>query len=139
MAGISLTAMIAAYLLDPGKRQYDLDILAAEWLKMEVSPTKNSSEREYRENICGCPFTKSCRIWRDCVTPGIDEGSFAFFRNATAGTLFDKVELPLVTVLGDLEWHGMLIDTEFLKTSPSSNMEYWTNLQKRFTGWQEDL
>ncbi len=130
MAGISFDTMIAAYLLDPGKRQYDLDILAAEWLKMEVSPVKELIGKENTgKTFADVPLQKAAEYAGEtvCITLALMKVLSPLLSERNCRDLFDKVELPLVTVLGDLEWHGMLIDTEFLK---NLSIEYHGVLDK---------
>jgi len=130
MQGISFDTMIAAYLLDPGKRQYDLDILAMEWLKIEISPVAELIGKENSgKTFADVPLEKAAHYAGEtvCVAVSLMNVLEPLLSERNCRDLFDKIELPLITVLGDLEWHGMLIDTAFLQ---SLSAEYHQELNK---------
>ncbi len=118
MAGIEFDCMIAAYLIDPGKRQYNLDRLAEEFIGCATTPIekligsgrgqKNFSETTIEEaaHYSGEDVVLPLRL-KKLLEPQLAERSLE--------KLFRTIEIPLVPVLAELEWQGVLIDTEFLK------------------------
>jgi DNA polymerase-1 len=116
VAGLDFDTMLASYVLDPGRRSHGLDQLAAERLGHVMTSY---------EAVCGkgrhqLPFDAvpldvardySCEdvdvTWRlmDDLAPALDASGMR--------TLFDTIEVPLVTVLADMEWAGIAIDREW--------------------------
>ena len=113
LRGLDFDTMIASYVLDPGRRAHDLDVLALEFFQQKVATP---------EELCGkgknfIPFDQ---VPVDCAATYANERVDATLRlrrefelqlDAMAGRrLFDEIEMPLVPVLGDMEWTGVLID-----------------------------
>ncbi len=118
MRGITFDCMIAAYLIDPGKRQYNLDRLAEEYLHCSTTPIekligKGRDQRNFSEtdiveasNYSGEDVVLPILL-RKLLDPQLAQFSLA--------ELFRTIEMPLVPVLAELEWQGIIIDTEFLR------------------------
>jgi DNA polymerase I len=117
LRGIDFDCMVAAYLIDPGKRQYSLDQLAADWLSAETTPIesligKGKTQKSFAEvpiadaaPYSGEDVVLPIRL-RKLLAPVLDERNLA--------KLFDEIEMPLVECLAELEWRGVLIDTALL-------------------------
>jgi DNA polymerase-1 len=120
MQGLSFDTMIAAYLLDSGKREYDLEILFPEFLNTEITSinTLIPSANKSGLTINDLPIEKvaSWAAERACAPLALLEKLQPLLIEKKCDTLFNTVEMPLVAVLGDLEWHGIRVDTELLKT-----------------------
>ena len=117
MKGIWFDTMVAAYLLDPGKRHYDLDLLSTEWLKIEITPItmligKESSQKSFADIEVEAAALYAGEVI--CVTHALKAVLEPLLEERNLIKLFSEVEMPLVPVLGNLEWHGMLIDTNLL-------------------------
>ncbi|CAN5311451.1 hypothetical protein BH23GEM2_BH23GEM2_00460 [soil metagenome] len=111
--GIEFDPMLASYVLDPGRRSHGLDVLALEFLDHTMT--------SYDE-LCGkgknaipfdqCPVDAardySCEEadmalrLRTIFEPQLDTYALT--------PLFHDVEMPLVGVLAEMEWHGVAID-----------------------------
>ena len=102
LQGVTFDTMLAAYIIDPGKRQHDLSELARERLGLEIEP-------EY----AAC----AALLLREKFLPAISEKD--------SRNLFSDMELPLSPVLADLEWHGVLVDTALLS---ALSIEYTNEL-----------
>ncbi len=118
LQGIWFDVLIAAYLVDSGKRDYDIDILASEFLGEEIgkldSILGNGKKRvSFKEIPIDTASVYSGRIASALVMLR-EKLDFQLQKN-NCKTLFETIEMPLVTVLGDLEWHGVKIDVQFLK------------------------
>jgi DNA polymerase-1 len=119
MQGLAFDVMIAAYLVDPGKRQYNLDKLAAEMLSIETTPIetligKGKTQKSFAEVAIPDAAAYS---GEDVVLPLKLKtllGPLLSERNLEK--LFVEIEMPLVETLAELEWAGILIDTDLLKT-----------------------
>jgi DNA polymerase-1 len=108
--GLTFDALVASYLLNPGRRAYTLDDLALEFLG-ERSGT--GAEGVASEEAALEPTARAAAQAADAVLrlagPVRD-------RLQTEGLvpMFDDMELPLVAVLADMERAGVKIDTGLL-------------------------
>ncbi|CAN5889323.1 DNA polymerase I [soil metagenome] len=116
LRGLAFDAMIASYVLDPGRREHGLDALALEHFGMKT---------QTREELCGkgrdaVPLAE-CAL--DQVTPYACEKADLPLRLRPLLTramqqyeleaLCRDMELPLTEVLAEMEWHGIRIDANF--------------------------
>jgi DNA polymerase-1 len=119
LRGLDFDSMLASYLLDPGRRSHGLDVLALEFLDHSV--------KSYAD-LCGkgktaIPFDQ-CLI--DSARDYACENADVVLRLreifepqlGTSGvrSLLDSVEVPLVSVLGDVEWTGITIDVSWFRS-----------------------
>ena len=118
MAGIEFDCMIAAYLIDPGKRQYNLDRLAGEYLACATTPIeeligKGRDQKSFAATAIGEAARYS---GEDVVLPlRLQKLLEPQLADRSLEELFRTIEIPLVSVLAELEWQGVLIDTGLLK------------------------
>ena len=115
MRGIAFDTMIAAYLLDPGKRQYDLNVLALEWLKMEITPISpliDGGKISFADVAIESASIYAGEIV--CLPLALRNILEPLLKELNISELFENIEMPLTSVLGDLEWQGMRIDTGIL-------------------------
>ncbi len=121
LRGIEADVMLAAYVLDPGRRQYGLDVLALDVLnhKMisydEVTTVEGKKERlpfecvaipeaaRYACEDADVTLRLAVRFLDEIASRGLME-------------LYREVELPLVPVLADIEGQGMALDRGFFET-----------------------
>jgi DNA polymerase-1 len=119
LRGLDFDSMLASYLLDPGRRSHGLDVLALEFLDHSV--------KSYAD-LCGkgktaIPFDQ-CLI--DSARDYACENADVVLRLreifepqlGTSGvrSLLDTVEVPLVSVLADVEWTGITIDVSWFRS-----------------------
>jgi DNA polymerase-1 len=117
--GLDFDTMLASYVLDPGRRSHGLDVLALEFLDHTMT--------SYSE-LCGkgrsaVPFDE-CPIdaARDysCEDADMTLQIRSIFEPQLESTatrsLFDDVEIPLVSVLADVEWAGITIDLAWFRS-----------------------
>ncbi len=116
MAGLAFDTMVASYLLEPGRREHDLDSLALQRLGHSATT---------REDLCGrgrsaVPMAE-CGVGavRDYGCEKADlvlrlrdqlESDLPEYR---LDALYRDIELPLIPVLADMEQAGIGIDREF--------------------------
>jgi DNA polymerase-1 len=109
--------MIAAYLLNPGKRGYGLDSLSLEYFNYHKIPTTDLIGKGRKQiNFSQVPIEKasvySCEDadftlrLKNFLEPQIKKLELL--------PLMMDIEMPLVPVLGDMEADGVKIDIEFL-------------------------
>ncbi|MBN1130278.1 MAG: DNA polymerase I [Chitinispirillaceae bacterium] len=119
MKGLAFDAMVAAYLIDPGKRQYNLDKLAADWLGVETTPIealigKGKTQKSFGETTVS---DAASYAGEDVIVPiALKRILEPLLVERKLDRLYDEIEMPLVQALADLEWAGVLIDTTLLKT-----------------------
>ena len=131
LAGLEFDTEVASYVLDPGRRSHALDGLALEFLQHKVTSL---------EDLCGkgknlVPYDQ---VPLDCAVDYASEHADITLRlreefepqlEAMAGRrLFDEIEMPLLPVLADMEWSGVLID-----------VEGFAELKRRFEGERRRL
>ncbi|HEU4995770.1 MAG TPA: DNA polymerase I [Gemmatimonadaceae bacterium] len=115
LRGLDFDTMIASYVLDPGRRSHGLDVLALEFLQTKVSTY---------EDLCGkgralIPYDQ---VPVSCATNYAAENADVVLRlrqefepqleAMAARRLFDDIEMPLLPVLAEMEWKGVMIDVE---------------------------
>ena len=131
LAGLEFDTMIASYVLDPGRRAHSLDVLALEFLQHTLTSF---------EDLCGkgkalIPYDQ---VPVQCATDFACEHADITFRlreefepqldAMAARPLFDEIEMPLLPVLADMEWTGVMIDEQG-----------FADLKTRFEGERERL
>lgn len=119
LAGLEFDTMIAAYLLDPANRQYDLSSLAF---------TELGFEKISKADLISAPPAQ-LSLGLDGIDPkklNLSAGEDADFsyrlaaalrprlRAAELDVVFRNIELPLIPVLGKMENHGIKIDAATL-------------------------
>jgi DNA polymerase-1 len=116
--GLGFDAIVASYLLNPGKRTYSLDDLALEYLgeRSEAGAEGVAGEEAALEPTARAASHAADAVLR--VTGPVRE------RLQSEGLLpiFDEMELPLVPVLADMERVGVKVDSALLRTM-SADME----------------
>ncbi len=113
MRGIAFDTMVADYLLDPGQRNHGLDDLARRYLNHTNIPIKDligSGKKQKRMD----------EVPVEQVAPYAAEDADVPLRLATILEekleeeglldLFQEVEIPLISVLAELEFNGILVD-----------------------------
>ena len=115
LRGLSFDTMLASYVLDPGRRAHDLNLLALEFLQLTI-PTLEDLIGKGKSLI---PFDQipletatSYAAERADVTLKLRDEFVPQLEAMAARKLLDDIELPLLPVLADMEWTGVMIDVE---------------------------
>jgi DNA polymerase-1 len=113
LAGIDFDSMLAAWVLDPGRRSYAIDALSVETLGIAMTSY---------EELCGkgrqqVPFDEvpiACARDYSCAEADIALRLRALLQarldEQQGAALLRDIELPLVEVLAEMEWTGVTID-----------------------------
>ncbi|MDG5816564.1 DNA polymerase I [Chitinispirillales bacterium ANBcel5] len=119
LKGIHFDSMIAAYLIEPGKRNYDLGMISPQWLDLEVTPIekvlgngKNALSADFVSVEQLAPYAAEVV----CLPLLVKEELEPLLEERNCRGLFRDVELPLSDVLAEMEWRGIQIDTSLLST-----------------------
>lgn len=113
VAGIDFDSMLASYILDPGRRSHAIDALAIEFLQRSMTDYseltgKGKTQLPFSEVPIVAARDYSCADadiafqLRELLEPKLAA--------VEATALLQNVELPLVTVLAEMEWNGITID-----------------------------
>ena len=117
VSGVAFDTMIASYLLEAGRRGHSLDALALHYLgietiKIESLIGKGKDQRqmdevglseitEYAAEDADIPLRLKPILQDRLLENQLD-------------SLFEKLEMPLVAILADMEYHGIRVDIERL-------------------------
>ena len=114
LRGIVFDTMLAAYLIDPGKRQYELFELAREQLGIEIKTIEQIVGKQSTPADLLVDEITSFAAESVCAALLVKEKLKPVLVERNSMSLFTDIELSLELVLADLEWQGMLIDKEIL-------------------------
>ncbi len=114
MKGVYFDTMVASYLLAPNERRHNMDDLAAKYLDYTTTTYKELvGTGKQAVAITDVPLEKLADYAVEDAD--ITWRLYGVFRDRLAheelDTLFHEVEMPLVTVLADIESAGVKIDT----------------------------
>jgi DNA polymerase-1 len=113
LRGLDFDTMVASYVLDPGRRSHGLDLLSLEFLGHKMTSF---------EELCGkgkemVPFDQvpiECARDYSCEDADMTWRLRALFEPQLEALqlapLFHGVEMPLISVLAEMEWSGITID-----------------------------
>ncbi|MDD3190843.1 MAG: DNA polymerase I [Candidatus Pacebacteria bacterium] len=105
LGGIEFDAMLAAYLLDPGKRDYGEEKILFDNLGVEGTCeviVKNGAEIDCRWAMLVYLFALKEKTEKELGEAGMER-------------LFTKIEMPLVSILCRIEMNGIKIDNALLR------------------------
>ncbi len=125
-AGIEHDTMIMSYLLFPNRRFHQLKELSAEFLGVRQTTFEELvGKGKSRVNIAEVDVE---RVGSYCVADSrsswqLLEKLLPQLRDKHLLDLYREIEMPLVHVLLDMEWHGIGIDRAFLKKAAARLQE----------------
>ena len=117
LAGVMYDSMLASFVLEPGRRSHAIDSLALEQLGRTMQTYtdlcgKGKTEIPFAEvpvaaaaAYCGADSATVLAL-RELQLPQLESTGMQ--------ALLDRIELPLVPVLVDMEWEGIRIDQSLL-------------------------
>ncbi len=118
--GVAADVGLAGYLLDPARRQYDLDLLALELfghrmiaLDELTRPDGGKKRLPFAEVPIEAAARYACEIAD--VTLRLADRFLMELEEKDLMDLYHQVELPLVPVLADLERQGVALDVDFFR------------------------
>ncbi|MFN3467881.1 MAG: 5'-3' exonuclease H3TH domain-containing protein, partial [Candidatus Brocadiales bacterium] len=135
LKGIYFDTMIASYLLSPTRRRHSLDELATEYLSHPMTPiTELIGHGKAQLTMDKVELHRIANY--ACGDADITYRLAGVFRPLLEKEgllkLFEEVEMPLVTVLAEMECAGVRIDTHLLKEMSSS-------LEKKLESLEGDI
>jgi len=118
LKNIVFDSMVAAYLIDPGTRQYNLDALAQQWLGVATISIESLIGKGKNQKSFAQVSIREASLYsgEDAVIPLYLKELFEpIITQRSQTSLLRNVELPLISVLAEMEWQGVKIDIELLK------------------------
>ncbi|MFO7984081.1 MAG: DNA polymerase I [Desulfuromonadales bacterium] len=117
LSGIAFDTMIASYLANPAGKSHSLDNLASELLGYRTIPfSEVAGSGKKQIGFEEVEIEKALVYAAEDADVTLQLANRLEPRLEESGQrkLFDDVEMPLLDVLCDMEWHGVRIDCDFL-------------------------
>lgn len=119
LRGLDFDTMLASYVLDPGRRSHGLDVLALEFLEhsmMSYVDLCGKGKSAVRFDQCpveaardyACEGADMVLQLREIFEPQLD--------TSEVRPLLENIEIPLVSVLAEVEWTGITIDVQWFRS-----------------------
>lgn len=105
--GDNFDTMIAAYLLNPSKEEYNLKNLFWEYLEYLKNEDKEDKENTIKSIEDACENAQNILKLKEILEEKLKEKELL--------SLFKEIEMPLIKVLGEMEINGIKINVDFLK------------------------
>ncbi len=133
MEGVWFDTMVASYVLDPGRRQHSLDVLATDFLAYSTTSYKEvagtgKKEVSFAEVALDTARDYACED-ADCALR-LYRRFEADLREAGMEGLFHEMEMPLVPVLARMELDGIKVDPGFFREMSERLNEQLDRLQE---------
>ncbi|MDD5295223.1 MAG: DNA polymerase I, partial [Patescibacteria group bacterium] len=132
--GIAFDTMIASYLLNPGTRQHNLDALTFSELGFEKI-SKDDLLGKGRDKITFSEVAEEKLALYSCedadFTNQLVNKLKAELKKQKLDTLFEKIEMPLVDVLAEMENNGILINKNLLSKMSKKVSDKLEELEKK--------
>ena len=110
LKGLEFDCRLAAYLLDPGKKDYSLDKIIFDCLGHHHGEEEIIHERENKEKLKNASkFAKVSHLFE--LAARLEKE----LEKTKMSELFYKIEMPLIKILVKMEMSGVKLDTEILK------------------------
>jgi DNA polymerase-1 len=118
LRGLEFDTMIASYVLDPGRRDHDIDALALALFDMRTTTLEElCGKARERIPLAECPVERLTAYASEDVDVAMRlEQKFRPQLDQLALTrLYREIELPLIRVLAAMETNGIRIDVDFFQ------------------------
>ena len=104
---------LAAYILNPTESKYNLEKLAIDYLKLDINEYNKKEEKqinlfEAQENKTENEIEKNCMYVYTIYN--VYEKTIEKLKETNQLDLFNKIEMPLVEVLADMQYVGIYVD-----------------------------
>lgn len=133
MTGPMFDTMLASYLLDPSWRYHQsLEALAGEHLGLAFDPTPNAGKKQTEMSFEVDDQTRDQMLGRRVDAIKALMGKFQKeMGDKNLTDLFEKVEMPLLSVLAKMETAGVLLDLGFFKDMSKDLEKQIAKLEKQ--------
>ena len=133
ICGIAYDTMLESYLLNSASSRHDLETLAFKYLQYKTIPFTEVVGRGVKQRsfdqvtVNEAAFYASEKAW---ITLRLHQKIYPMLA-APLQTVLNEIEIPLLTVLADMERHGVLIDTDLLANHGLRLKEEILNLEQQ--------
>lgn len=127
LKGVGFDSMIGQYLINPSQSNYELEVLAREYLKIEIASEEDLlGKGKKKKNFKELEIEELASFFIDRVDSiyNIKFTIEKIIEEQDMEELFYEVEIPLTSVLADMEYRGFTVDKERL-------MSLGDNFEKR--------
>ena len=118
LRGIDFDTMVASYLLNPSRRQHNLDLISLEYLNYKKIPIRSLIGKGRKQiSMMEVPLDKICPYACEDADIALRLRNLLQQKLVETGTwkLFNEVEVPLISVLAEMERQGVALDLKLLK------------------------
>lgn len=131
---LSFDTMIAEWLVNPTSRNLGLKNLA--WVRLDVRMTQIEEligKGKNQRTMAEVPIAAAAAYAADdVIVPLVLKHELeAELKECNATTLFEEVEMPLISVLADMEMAGILLDTAYLAQMSAELSERMTAVESQ--------
>jgi DNA polymerase-1 len=134
LAGVYLDTMIADYLLDSSRVSHSMDAMAVDYLGLKpIAISSLLGKGTQQRSFAQVPLEQACTYAAEDADVTLRLAEVLFPRLADAGMdrLFFDVEMPLVSVLADMEYAGVKVDVNLLHSLSADIKKRLTDLKLR--------
>ncbi len=113
LSGIQDDVKVSSFLIEPGKRSHELDVLSRELSGDAPSLDAVLGSGKNKVSVLDAPVERVGMYAAECadVILRLHEAQSPTLADGGLRDLLRDVELPLVSVLADMEWRGIALDT----------------------------
>jgi DNA polymerase-1 len=132
--GVHFDTMVASYVIDSSRLSHGMDSLAADLLGLRPIPiTDLIGKGANQVSFADVPVSRAAHYAAEDadVTLRLAEKLYPQLAPAGGEKLFYEVEMPLVQVLADMEYFGVVINTSLLKSLSTEIDKKLTDLRGR--------
>lgn len=125
---------IGEYVINSGKSSYDLDVIALQYLHVNIVPLKDFYKNNEQIDILGentSKFIEYSIKWCKTVMFLIDIERKSLIESNQIN-LCEKIEFPLISILADMEYRGIRTDKNILD-------EIGSKIEKEIKKLEEDI
>jgi DNA polymerase-1 len=118
LANIEFDTMVASYVMDPGRRDHTIDALAMQHFDYRTTTYDElcGKGKEFRPIAeCDVEKVKDYACEDADIAISLENKLRVDLQTQELESLYRAIELPLIHVLGAMEWAGIGIDFEFFK------------------------
>ncbi len=137
LRGICFDTMVASYLLDPSSRQHNLDLLSLKYLNHQMIPLSQLlGKGKDKISFDRVPISQAVSYSGEDadITLQLKEIFEPKLKSLELWPLFEEVEMPLLSVLCQMEKNGVAIDKGLLGQMSSQLREKLSSLAEEIYG-----
>ena len=127
--GVTFDTALAAYVLLPGQRSFDLSDLAARFLDRDLNPTSESGQGALFSETGQDQNTDLGQQARAVLD--LSEVLSSRLAQRGGGQLLESIELPVMGILAQMEFDGIAVDLDELKALESTFADRMRDTQSR--------